>query len=92
VQRLVQPDPLVFPQVGQGVVAASDPPQGLPRAGQGGPADLVTVGQPDRAPDAGGTPQRLGEQSERGGRAEPDGIAAVRPGDLRRPLGDRRGR
>ena len=59
-------------------------------AGQRGPADLVAVGQRDRAADPGAPAQPGGEQAERRGRAEPDACRSRAPRASRgRPAGHR---
>ena len=72
-------------------VPRADPAQQLPGAGQRRPADLVAVGGRRPAARAPAARSAGGEQPERGGRAEPDRVAAVLARQSRGPAGDRAG-
>ena len=90
VQHPVQPDPEILTEIGRHVDPVADAPQQGTGAGQRGPPGLVAVRLGHRPGDPGPAAQSGGEQPERGRRAEPHGVAAVRPGQLGRPARDGR--
>lgn len=79
-----------LPEMGDGVRDRPDPPQERPGARGARPPHLVAVGGGHDPPHPGFPAQPVRHQGQRRGRAEPDPVAAVPPGQSGRPARDAR--
>ncbi len=81
----------IFPQIRHDVQAACHAAQEMQGHRKSGPAALVSVCQGHGTVDGGVGLQMVCDESERGGRTEPDSIAAETPGDVDGRSADSRG-